>query len=84
MRGDPDPVDDRIILLVEEGKTMREISEEVNKALANVHERIQKLCDKALLVRELEAGKAVPYRVTEHGKAYLLARGYKRIELFKK
>lgn len=78
----PDPLDDRLMLMIDEGKNFREMAEEIGKSLDVTHGRVQKLVDEGYVYQELEKGQARPYRITEAGKAYLSVNGFRPIKLF--
>lgn len=77
-----DPLDDRIMLLIEQGSTIREMSADVGKSLDAVHGRIQDLLGNGYLIKVREDGQARPYKLSAAGDAYLYNNGLKPVKLF--
>lgn len=77
-----DSLDDRILLMVDEGKNIREMADAIGKSNDPTLKRIRALVDQGYLVKVLGDGQARPYALTDNGRRYLTYNGLRPTRLF--
>ena len=77
-----DALDDRILWLVNENKSIEEMRDDVNLSVGEVHKRLVRMEEDQLITPPPKPHMARARKLTKWGEAYLQTKGYTRIKVF--
>jgi hypothetical protein len=77
-----DVLDERILQLVSENKSIHEMRDDVNLSTGEVHNRLVHMQEAGLILPPPKPHMARARKLTEWGKSYLQSAGYARMKLF--
>jgi hypothetical protein len=78
-----DVLDERILQLVSENKSIHEMRDDVNLSVGEVHNRLVRMQEAGLILPPPKRNMARARKLTAWGKNYLESAGYARMKLFR-